>query len=175
LGNDVRLIATVGDDVVRSLLERQVLAPEVPADIHQFHGVERAAPPPGSTGGVRALSFEGIEHRNETGHVSPIAPRHAHVVADVDEHGDVHVLEQSGADEIRLRPDQLLGRAGPDSDGSRELFALHDLFHGDGGGDVQRLAGVVSFAVTGGALDDRIVVRDARFLGGLRNPVDVGA
>ena len=54
--HDVRLIAAVGDDVVRALLEAEVLAPEVPAGVHQLHGVERAAAAPGRAGAVRGLA-----------------------------------------------------------------------------------------------------------------------
>ena len=48
-------------------------------------------------------------------------------------------------------------------------------FTRDRGGDVQRLAGVVPFAVARRAFDDRIVIRDAGLLRRLRNAVDVRA
>ena len=92
--HDVRLIAAVGDDVVRALRERQVLAAEVPADVHQLDGVERAAAAPRRAGGVRALALEAVLHRHEPGAVA-VAPRHAEVVADVREERDVDVLEEA--------------------------------------------------------------------------------
>ena len=57
-----------------------------------------------------------VLHRDEARSPCPIAPRHAEVVADVREQRDVDVLEEAGANEVRLRADQLLRRAGPDAD-----------------------------------------------------------
>ena len=51
--HDVRLVAAAGDHVMRALLGAQVLAAEVPADVHQLHRVERAAAAPGGGAGVR--------------------------------------------------------------------------------------------------------------------------
>ena len=63
--HDVRLIAAVGDHVVRALLQAQVLAAEVPADVHQLHGVERRPAAPRRAGGVRALALEGVLDRDQ--------------------------------------------------------------------------------------------------------------
>ena len=46
----VRLVAAVADHVVRALLDPQVLAAEVPADVHQLHRVERTPAVPGVSG-----------------------------------------------------------------------------------------------------------------------------
>ena len=100
---------------------------------------------------------------------------HAEIVADVREERDVDVLEEALAHEVRLGPDQLLGRARPDADRARQLLALHDLLHRDRGGDVHRLPGVVALAVPGRAFDHRRVVGDAGLLRRLRDAVDVGA
>src|SRR5688572_19700222 len=56
LRNDVGLIAAVGDHVVRALLGAEVFAAEVPADVHQLDGVERAASLPRRSRGVRAFA-----------------------------------------------------------------------------------------------------------------------
>ena len=56
----VGLVAAVGDHVVRALRQAQMLAAEVPADVHQLHGVERALAAPGSAGGVRAFALEHV-------------------------------------------------------------------------------------------------------------------
>ena len=64
LWNDVRLIPSVGDHVVGALGESQVLAPEIPGDIHQLDGVECAAAPPGCAGRMRRLSLEGVLQRD---------------------------------------------------------------------------------------------------------------
>src|SRR5207244_2290640 len=58
---DVREIAAVRDDVVGALFGPEMLAPEIPARVHQLHCVERAAPAPWGTCGMRALAREGEE------------------------------------------------------------------------------------------------------------------
>ena len=52
-GDDVRLVAAIGDDVMGALLNPQVLAAEVPPDVHQLHGVQRTAPAPRRIPAVR--------------------------------------------------------------------------------------------------------------------------
>ena len=82
------------------LRESQMLAAEIPADIHQLHRVERAAPLPWLTRRVGALALKRVFHRYEAGaRVGP--PGHLEVVAHVRElklaRGDtgkqVHVIE----------------------------------------------------------------------------------
>jgi hypothetical protein len=55
------------------------------------------------------------------------------------------------------------------------VVLLHDVFYGEGGGDLEGDAGVVAFTVAGCAGDDGVVVGDAGFLRGLRDAVDVRA
>ena len=76
--HDVRLIAAVGDHVVRALLQPQVLAAEVPADVHQLDGVERGAAAPRRAGRVRALALERVLDRHEPG-ADAVAPADAEV------------------------------------------------------------------------------------------------
>ena len=87
---------------------------------------------------------------------------------------DVDVLEIAVADQPGFRSDELLGDARPDLDRAGQALALHDFLDREHRRDVHRLTGVVALAVARRALDDRIVVRDAGLLRGLRNPVDVG-
>ena len=94
--HDVGLIAAVGDDVVRALLQAEVLAAEIPADVHQLHRVERRASAPRRAGRVRALAFEGVFDRHHAV-AGAVAPAHLHVRADVREDRDVDVLEGAGA------------------------------------------------------------------------------
>ena len=76
--HDVRLIAAVGDDVVRALLEAQVLAAEVPADVHQLDRVERALPRHGAPA-LCALSPLNV-YSTETRPLPPlVAPRRRQV------------------------------------------------------------------------------------------------
>jgi hypothetical protein len=112
---------------------------------------------------MRRLTAERVFDRDETGARS-IAPRHPQLAVDVGEQRDIDVLEKAFAHEIRLRPDELLGGAGPDPDRARQLLALHDLLHREDGGEVDRLAGVVALAMPGSPFDHRRVVGDAGLL-----------
>ena len=150
-----------------------MLAAVVPADVHQFHRVERRAAAPWRRGAVRRLAFEGVFHRHQAT-AATVAPTGAEIRADVVVEHDVDVLEESRAHEMRLRAEQLLGHARPDHQRPRQLLALHDLLHRQRGDDVERRAGVVAFAVPRRALDERIVIRHARLLRALRDAVDVG-
>ena len=144
----IRLVAAVGDDVMRALLDPEVLAAVVPPNVHQLDRVERAAPVPGRTGAVGALTFEQIFDRDQP--VAPaLPPADVHAVADVGIEHDVDVVEQTGADVVRLGAKLLLGDARPDLEGARQPFTLHDLLDREHGGHVERLPRVVSLAVPG--------------------------
>ena len=71
--------------------------------------------------------------------------------------------------------EQLLGDTRPELDRSLNLLALHDLLQHDRRGDVQRHARVVTLAVTGSALEERVVICDPGLLRSGRNAVDVGS
>ena len=51
--HDIGLVAAVDDHVVRALVGCQVLATEIPSDVHQLDRVERAAALPRLGRGVR--------------------------------------------------------------------------------------------------------------------------
>src|SRR5690606_5499475 len=99
----------------------------------------------------------------------------AEVAPDVREDRDVHVLEESIANEIGLGCDQLLRDTRPDLDRTGKVVALHELLDRDRGRDDYRLTRVVPLAVTGCAFDQRIMVGDAGLLRGLRDAIDVAA
>jgi len=82
----------------------------------------------------------------------------------VREDHDVDVFENPLAHEVRLARDQFFRDTGPHFDRAGKLAAFHLTFDGDRGEDVERHAGVVTFAVSGRAFDQRIVIRDAGFL-----------
>ena len=151
-----------------------MLAAIVPADVHQHRRVERAASAPRRAGRMRALAFERVLDRHEPV-VGAITPVDAPVAADVREDDDVGVLEVAVAHVVGLGAEQLFGDARPQLDGARDLLALHDLLEHDRRGDVQRHARVVSLAVSGSALEERIVIRDAGLLRPGRDAVDVGS
>src|SRR2546421_3019941 len=58
--NNVRLITAVENDVVRSLLQPQMLATEFPSSVHQGNGVESTASFPRSARSVSCLAVEKI-------------------------------------------------------------------------------------------------------------------
>src|SRR5262245_60175264 len=110
-----------------------------------------------------ALAGEPVLDRDE-GVRAALAPRHLHVRADVDEDAEIDVLEGAGLDVVRLRAVELFGDARPQTQRPREMLLFHYFFHRERRGDLERHAGVVSLAVPGRALDDRVVVRDAWLL-----------
>ena len=151
-----------------------MLAPVVPADVHQLDRVERALSAPRRPGGVRGLAAERVLDRHEAG-ARPVAPRHRQLVRDVREQRDVDILEEAVPDEVRLGAEELFGGPRPDPDRPGKLLPLHDLLHRDRRGDVDRLSRVVSLAVSRPAFDQRVAVGDAGLLRRLRDAVDVGA
>ena len=115
-------------------------------------------------------------YSTETMPLPPLSPQPTlHLRADVREDADVDVLEDAGAHVVRLGAEQFLGHAGPELQRALQVLLLHDLLDRERGGDLQRHAGVVPFAVAGRTFDDRLVPGDARLLRRLRDVVDVGA
>ena len=172
--DDVGLVAAVRDHVVRALLRAEMLAPEVPRDVHQLDRIERAAPAPGRAGRVGAGPLErefGADQRQAT----PRSPGDIQVVAHVREEHGVHVLEDALANVVRLASELLLGDAGPDVNRARDLLALHDLLDRDRRGDVHRLTGVVSLSMSRRADDHRVLVSHTGLVARLRYVVDVRA
>ena len=76
----------------------------------------------------------------------------------------VQIAKQTVVHHVSAAGEQFLSHAGVDADLAGDLVFLHELLHGKGGRDIHRLSGVVTFAVTGTAGNERIVVRHARFL-----------
>ncbi len=91
------------------------------------------------------------------------------------EENGVNVFECAGADVVGLGAEQLFGDAWPDLECAFHVVLLHDVFYGEGGGDLEGDAGVMAFTVAGGSGDDGIVIGDTGLLRGLRDAVDVGA
>ena len=134
--DDVGLIAAVGDHVVRALAQAQVLAAEVPADVHQLDGVERAAAAPrrrrrrarsrrGTNTGPRpARCRRALPH--DTSRSSPTCVKSATSTSLKSPARMKYALVPTSSSavpgQIRIVPGQVL--------------ALHDLLHGDRGGDV---------------------------------------
>ena len=77
---------------------------------------------------------------------------------------DVDVLEEAFAHEVGLGAHQFFRGAWPDADRARQLLAFHQFLDRDRRGDVDRLAGVVAFAVSRRPLDHRCEVGNARLL-----------
>ena len=102
-------------------------------------------------------------------------PGNAQVGGHVGEQADVHVLEHAVAHVVCLGGDQFLGHSRPQADGAGEVLALHHLLDRQRGDDVQRHPGIVAFAVSRRAFDQRLVPADAGLLRRLRDVVDVAA
>ena len=60
--HDVRLVATISNDVVRALLRTQVLTTEIPADVHQLDRIKRAPAAPRGCCRVRRFSTKRVLH-----------------------------------------------------------------------------------------------------------------
>src|SRR5262249_1126111 len=61
----IGLVAAVRDYVMRAMLRTQMLAAEIPADVHQLDRVQRAASRPGRSGGMGALAVKAILSRDQ--------------------------------------------------------------------------------------------------------------
>src|SRR5687767_4022439 len=90
------------------MLEAQMLAPIIPAHIHQLDRIKRAASLPWRPGGMRALALEQVFDRHEA-RVRARAPRDLEIVAHVREDHAIDVLEISRALDMRL-PGELFFR-----------------------------------------------------------------
>ena len=167
-GNHVGLVAAVGDDVMRALLQAQVLAAIVPGHVHHPTASSALRPRHG------APALCAVSPSNVSTEISPLPPPSPHPVLEpgadvVVEHG-VDAVEHPGAHVVRLGAQLFLGHAGPDHDGAGKLLALHHFLHGQRGKDVERRSGVVTFAVAGRARDDLVAIGDAGLLRRLGMP-----
>src|SRR5215831_11876179 len=86
---------------------------------------------------------------------------------------DVDALEQTGANVISLGANQLLGHAGIELQGARQLVLLHHLLEHDCSGDVDGQSRIVPFAVARSALYYRIMISNPWSLRRSRNAIDV--
>src|SRR5262249_50182191 len=75
--DNVWLVASISNDVMRTLRQPQMLAAEIPADVHQFHRIEGALASPRSARGVRTLAFERVFDRDQAV-TGPRSPAHSH-------------------------------------------------------------------------------------------------
>ena len=100
--DDVGLIAAVGDHVVRALAEaagaRGGSSSRCPSARRRRARCGRATALPAA---CAVSPTKRVLDRDQPG-AGAVAPRHAEVVADVREERDVDVLEEPGADEVRL-------------------------------------------------------------------------
>ncbi len=173
-GDHVRLVAAVGDDVVRALKRVHVLAMVVPADVHQLDGVERAPAAPGRARAVRGFPAEGELDRDHSGSRTR-PPANAEVASHVGEDHRVDVVEVPLTDEPCLAAQLLFRDARPERDRAGDVLAAHHLLERDRGDDVDRLAGIVAFTVARRVRDEGVVVGDPGLLVGFGDPVDVTA
>jgi hypothetical protein len=168
----VGLIAAMRDHIMGALLGAQMLAAKVPAGIHQLDCVESAAAFPRRAGGMRALSMEAVLGGDQARSAGSVGG--GEIAGDMAAQHDVQIAEQSGQHHVGPAGQQLLGDSRINTDGSRYLVFRHHLLQHERGGDIQRLAGVVAFAMAWPTLDERGMESDTRLLRGLRQAVDIG-
>ena len=152
-----------------------MLAAEIPGDVHQLDGVERAPPAPGRAGAVRGLARERELGRDQAGAARRRPRSTARFASTCVKSTASTSWNRPSRTNHALAAEQLLGHARPEHHRAREPLALHHLLERERRSDVHRLPGVVSLAVSGRALHDRVVVGDAGLLAGLGDPVDVAA
>ena len=131
-GDDVRLLAAVGDDVVNATGFLDVLAHVVGADVHQLDAVESAAPLVGTAGCVSRDAAKGElcgDARLRGAEVSAI------LGAGVPVQTRVKVGEQPGEQHVDFADQRLLGRRAIDADRPLELVLVIDMLGGQGGPD----------------------------------------
>src|ERR671922_395483 len=87
----------------------------------------------------------------------------------------VDIFEYAGPHEEGLAGQELLGNARPNDQGARELFALHQILDRERRDDIDRLPRIVTLAMTGGAFDQRLAIREAGLLRGFGKAVDIAA
>src|SRR5262249_2053888 len=85
------------------------------------------------------------------------APGDAHVGSHMCEQTDVYIFEHSIAYVVSLRSKEFLSHSRPQPDRSREVLALHHLFHRQGSHNIKWHPGIVTLTVTRRALDQRLV------------------
>ena len=167
----IGLAATVGDYVMGTLLQPQMLAAEVPPHVHQFHGVQRAAPEPGRPRAMGRYAVEGEHGRHQPRPTD--APRRRESTRDVRGQHDVHALEYAGVHHVGATGHQLLSHPRNDLEGSLDSVPLHDPFRRNRRNDIDRRSAVVSFSVARATGNQRIVIGHAGLLRRLGKPVDV--
>src|SRR5208283_3077905 len=173
--NDIGLVASIDDHVVGTLLQTKMLTPEIPADVHEFDGIEGTAPSPRRSGGVGRAAVEGILHADEP---APFAVAGAvgggKFRFDVGAQNDVHIFEIAGAYQKCFCSQQFLRDARENFQRSGDVVLFHQLLQDNGGGHLHGHAGVVPFSMAGRSLDDGRVVSDAGFLRSAMNAVNIG-
>jgi hypothetical protein len=92
--NDVGLIPAVKDDTVRALREPQMLASEIPGNVHKFDGVKCAATFPRGESSMRRLTMKEILNRDRPAEISRTGGiGGGKTVADMDAEDEVDIFE----------------------------------------------------------------------------------
>src|SRR5690242_3230536 len=106
-----------------------MFAVEIPRDVHEFDGIERAAAVPRRHGGVGGFAMKKILDGDETAPSSFAgAVRSGKVIADVRTENDVDVLKISGANVEGFCGDEFFRDAGKKFDGAGKMIFLHLFF-----------------------------------------------
>lgn len=151
-----------------------MLASKLPAGVHQGNCVEGAAAIPRMCGRVSGSAMEKVLNGDEPAQIT-LASRVAgrELIPHVRAKDQVHVLEQSSTDVERFRAEEFLSDAGNNSNGAAEMMLVHEFFQDQSGGNVHSHPGIVAFAVSRCAFDERVVIRHPGPLRGARDAVDI--
>ena len=160
--HDIGLDATVDDHVVRALVGWQVLSPEIPTDIHQFHASRALRPSQGETPAWAPLPWK--VNCVET-MPTPYCPYDTLKLLETWQPSttSTSLNRPAWTMKVRLAPSSS-ATPGYSADGAGELVLVDELLQRDRRGDDHRRAGVVAFAVAGRAGHLRLLVGHAGFL-----------
>ena len=160
--DDVRLLTALGDDAVRRHRRLHVLAILREADIHQHDGVERVAAFPGRDRRMRGLAAERELGRDRRALDHAVVG--AEPVEDVIVEGEIDIVEQPVAHEIRTAQQLLFGGCTEDLERAGKREFLHRVADRQRGRDHHGGIGVVPLAMARRAGDDLGALRDAGLL-----------
>src|SRR5205809_7685458 len=106
-----------------------MLAPEIPANIHQLDRIQRASAAPRSCGCMRRFATKRVLDGDKSAAVGwPVAD--IEIVTNMNEETDVHILEVTISNKVSLRPEKLFSDSGPEHQRAGKLLALHNSSHG---------------------------------------------
>ena len=137
--HNVRLVSTIADDIVRSLQRMEMLATEIPGDVHQFDRIQCAASIPGIAGAMGGNSVEHVFDGNQAG-APRLTPTDGQIVGNVGKQHGVNVLKKAVSGIPGLGAQQLFSDSRPEHNRAGQVFPLHDVLDRQRGSDIDCLS-----------------------------------